>query len=162
MRPQAEWKVRIQMRRAVSPSRRSRRSRISFAARFVNVIARISFGSAPTALIRCATRWVSTRVFPEPAPAMTSSGPSVERTASRWAGFSPSRNASVGATAMRPTLARRVAGTAAREDRELGVARVELLGAELLGRETHHEGDRGERVPVAGHLDLAARAPAPQ
>ncbi len=83
--------MRIQIARATGPSMVVRRSRISPAALFVNVIARISFGFTPTAVIRCATRWVSTRVFPEPAPAITSSGPSVCRTASRWAGFRPAR-----------------------------------------------------------------------
>ena len=34
-------------------------------------------------------RWVNTRVLPEPAPAITSKGPSVWVTASRWAGLSP-------------------------------------------------------------------------
>ena len=87
MRPQAEWKVRIQIARATGPSIVISRSRISPAALFVNVIARISFGLTPIAVIRWATRCVSTRVFPEPAPAITSSGPSVCRTASRWAGF---------------------------------------------------------------------------
>ena len=44
IRPQAAWKVRIQIARACRPSICSRRSRISPAALFVNVIARISFG----------------------------------------------------------------------------------------------------------------------
>ena len=35
-------------------------------------------------------RWVRTRVLPEPAPAMTSSGPSSWMTASRWTGLRPS------------------------------------------------------------------------
>src|SRR5580765_5919668 len=91
MRPHAEWNVRIQIARATGPSMRSRRSRISPAALFVNVIARISFGFTPQAAIRCATRYVSTRVLPEPAPAITSSGPSVVRTASRWASFRSAR-----------------------------------------------------------------------
>ena len=38
----------------------------------------------------CAMRNVSTRVLPEPAPASTSSGPSVVSTASRCAGLSES------------------------------------------------------------------------
>src|SRR5262245_36516194 len=42
--------------------------------------------------MRWATRWVSTRVFPLPAPASTRSGPSVVRTASRWGGFKASIN----------------------------------------------------------------------
>ena len=91
MRPQAAWKVRIQIARAVCPSIRSSRSRISPAALFVNVIARISFGFTPHARMRCATRYVRTRVFPEPAPATTRSGPSVASTASRWASFRSAR-----------------------------------------------------------------------
>ena len=83
IRPQAAWNVRIQIERAVPPSRPSSRVRISPAALFVNVIARISWGLTPQASIRCATRYVSTRVLPEPAPATTSSGPSVASTASR-------------------------------------------------------------------------------
>src|SRR6266545_2401641 len=38
-------------------------------------------------------RVVITRVLPVPAPARTSSGPSVVETASRWAGFSDARRA---------------------------------------------------------------------
>ncbi len=83
-----------------------RRSRISPAALFVKVIARISFGFTPTAEIRCATRWVSTRVLPEPAPAITSNGPSVCSTASRCGGFRLARYCSGEATAdTRPMLA---------------------------------------------------------
>ena len=52
-------------------------------------MARISNGETPRSRIRWAMRWVSTRVLPEPAPAMTSSGPSSCTTASRWTGFSP-------------------------------------------------------------------------
>src|SRR3989440_11763310 len=105
MRPQAAWKVRIQIARATGPSRSSSRERISPAALFVNVIARISFGFTPQALIRCATRWVRTRVFPEPAPAITSSGPSVVSTASCWTGFRSARYSFGFATAMPPMLA---------------------------------------------------------
>jgi len=81
----------IQIARAIGPRSRVTRSFISFAALLVKVIARISFGFAPTAASRCATRCVSTRVLPEPAPAITSSGPSVVMTASRWAGFRSAR-----------------------------------------------------------------------
>src|SRR5213592_4217563 len=105
MRPHAAWKVRIHRPRPLAPSRRCRRSRISPAALFVKVMARISFGFAPTALIRWATRYVSTRVLPEPAPAMTSRGPSVARTASRCGGLRSARYCSGDATAMRPMLA---------------------------------------------------------
>jgi hypothetical protein len=50
-------------RRAISPE-----------ARRVKVISRIRRGSAPLT-IRCATRWASVLVFPDPAPAMTRSAP---------------------------------------------------------------------------------------
>jgi hypothetical protein len=53
------------------------------AALLVKVMARISFGCTPCAASRWATRWVRTRVFPEPAPAITSTGPSTVNTASR-------------------------------------------------------------------------------
>src|SRR3954452_19389059 len=109
MRPQQAWKVRIHSPRPLSPSSRCNRSLISPAALFVKVMARISFAFAPTALIRWATRYVRTRVFPEPAPAITSSGPSVARTASRWGGLRSARYCSGDATAMRPMLAARQA-----------------------------------------------------
>src|SRR4051795_3205806 len=102
MRPHAEWKVRIQIARTIGPTVRSIRSRISAAALFVNVIARISFGFTPAAASRCATRKVRTRVLPEPAPATTSSGPSVVSTASRWAGLRSARYVSGWATGTRP------------------------------------------------------------
>src|SRR3954447_17141103 len=105
MRPHAAWNVRIQIARAIGPSIRSRRSRISPAALFVNVIARISFGFTPCVASRCATRCVRTRVLPEPAPAITSSGPSVVRTASRWAGFRSARYCSGVVTAICAMLA---------------------------------------------------------
>src|SRR5437763_2791378 len=105
MRPHAAWNVRTQRPRDFGPRRSSSRSLISPAALFVNVIARISLGFAPTALIRCATRYVRTRVLPEPAPAITSSGPSVASTASRWAGLRSARYCSGEATAIRPMLA---------------------------------------------------------
>ena len=91
MRPHAAWNVITQDARAGGPTRSVTRSRISAAALFVNVIARISGGFTPTARSRCAIRRVRTRVLPEPAPAITSSGPSVVSTASRWAGFRSSR-----------------------------------------------------------------------
>jgi hypothetical protein len=53
---------------------RSTRFVISEAAWRENVISRMRRGSAPLT-IRCATRWASVLVLPDPAPAMTSSGP---------------------------------------------------------------------------------------
>ena len=83
MRAQAEWKVITHIARARPPTSASTRSRISFAALLVKVIARISLGRAWPVPTRCAMRWVSTRVLPEPAPARISSGPSPCTTASR-------------------------------------------------------------------------------
>src|SRR5213075_3118579 len=55
---------------------------ISPAALLVNVIAKIELGTIPSES-RYATRRVITRVFPDPAPAMISSGPSTWVTAAR-------------------------------------------------------------------------------
>src|SRR6185312_13254970 len=134
MRPQAEWNVRIQSPRPAPPSMSSRRSRISPAALFVKVIARISCGLMPCALIRCATRCVRTRVLPEPAPATTSIGPSVVSTASRWAGFRSARYCSGDATAISAMLAvvkvfatRRYPGPAFDELGDVEVAPLDAL-----------------------------------
>ena len=88
MRTQSAWKVEISgvaLRRRL-PSRTIARSFISRAALFVNVTARMRSGR-----IRCrissAMRNVMTRVFPEPAPASTRSGPLRVLTASRCAGL---------------------------------------------------------------------------
>ena len=72
--------------RAAPPSSFWARSRISAAALFVNVTAAMARGSTPPRT-RCASRWVMTRVLPEPAPARTSSGPFGWRTASRCSGL---------------------------------------------------------------------------
>src|SRR5512145_2507367 len=94
MRTQVEWKVESQTPSASGPSSFATRSRISPAALFVKVTARIASGAMPHTPISQATRLVSTRVFPLPAPASTRSGPSVAWTASRCSGFRPSRSAS--------------------------------------------------------------------
>ena len=93
MRTHAEWKVEIHMPSAACPTRWRTRSRISPAALFVNVIARIWLGHASRVSSREAMRRVSTLVLPEPAPAtMSSAGPRYS-TASRWRGLSPSSSA---------------------------------------------------------------------
>ena len=56
---------------------------ISSAALLVKVMARISHGRASPVAMRWATRWVSTRVLPDPAPATTSNGPPRWTTARR-------------------------------------------------------------------------------
>ena len=60
---------------ATGPTRAATRSFISPAALFVKVIAKISYGATPRRAIKYAILRVSTRVFPEPAPATTKSGP---------------------------------------------------------------------------------------
>ena len=77
------------MRRATPPTSAATRSFISAAALFVNVIARIENGDASRSAIRYASRCVSTRVLPDPAPAITSTGPTGSVTASRCAGLRP-------------------------------------------------------------------------
>ena len=72
MRTHAEWNVEIHMPSARAADERGTRSRISPAALFVKVIARIWLGHASRAASRPAMRRVSTLVLPEPAPATIS------------------------------------------------------------------------------------------
>src|SRR5215211_5585182 len=92
MRAQKAWKVETHILRESGPTRRATRSFISPAALLVKVIARTSSGAASPWSRMKATRCVSTRVFPLPAPARMSSGPSVCSTASSWVGFRDSSN----------------------------------------------------------------------
>ena len=86
-----EWNVPIQMRRAcLSPTIAAMRSFISPAAFLVKVRARMRSGGTPRD-IKYAIREVRTRVFPEPAPAIISSGPSVHLTAASCSGFKSSK-----------------------------------------------------------------------
>ena len=81
------WKVPILMYCALlSPAIAFILWRISFAALFVKVSARMFHGMMPFSS-RYATLYVSTRVFPEPAPAITSDGPSQYSTAALWLSF---------------------------------------------------------------------------
>ena len=82
-----EWKVPIQIFRACrSPTIRAMRSFISPAAFLVKVSERIRSGGIPFS-IRYAILEVSTRVFPEPAPATINIGPSIHSTAFFCSGF---------------------------------------------------------------------------
>ena len=65
------------------------RSRISWAARRVNVMARNCRAGRPSSVTWWAIRWVSVRVLPVPGPAMISSGPAAVA-AARWSGSRPS------------------------------------------------------------------------
>src|SRR5919201_1119039 len=89
MRTQAEWKVDTHIALTTGPTRWRRRSCISLAALLVKVMASTAVGGTRLSLTRWATRWVRTRVLPDPAPATIRVGPSVVSTASRWASFSP-------------------------------------------------------------------------
>src|SRR5690606_32976262 len=82
------WKVQIVRPSPASPlSRRATRSRISRADLLVKVIAAIRFAGIRPLPTRCAIFSTITRVLPLPAPASTSRGPSVWRTAWDWAGL---------------------------------------------------------------------------
>src|SRR5579884_2256394 len=94
MRAHAEWNVDTHIRDATGPTSAPTRSFISPAALFVNVIASRPNGDTRRCATRYAIRCVRTRVLPEPAPAMTSIGPSGATTASCWTGFSPASSAS--------------------------------------------------------------------
>src|SRR5262245_24050220 len=94
MREHAEWNVLTHIRRATGPTSEATRSFISPAALLVNVMARRPNGETRFDAIRYATRRVSTRVLPEPAPATTRIGPSGALAASRCTGLSPSRSCS--------------------------------------------------------------------
>ena len=86
------WKVPSQgMPSATGPASSATRSFISRAALLVKVTARMSHALARPVPIIWAMRVVNTRVFPVPAPARTSTGPSIASTASRCSGFSASR-----------------------------------------------------------------------
>src|SRR5208282_2453986 len=92
-RTQNEWKVEITGLATLNPPTSfSTRSAISDEALLVKVTARIDSGITPIFSIRQAIRNVMTRVFPLPAPARMSTGPSVVSTASRCCGFNSSRN----------------------------------------------------------------------
>src|SRR6478736_404111 len=82
------WKVPTHMPPPDTPSSFSMRWRISAAALLVKVTARMLCGAAPKVVTAQATRCVSTRVLPLPAPASTSVAPSGAVTAARCSSFS--------------------------------------------------------------------------
>src|SRR5687767_8892030 len=111
-RAEVAWKVPTQSAaEAAGPTRARIRSVISLAALLVKVKARMPEAGTPPSPRRWAIRRVSTRVLPEPAPAMTRSGPSPWVTAACWA--------SLRSVATVVTLARRL---------ELGGQREVVLG----------------------------------
>ena len=90
IRTQAEWKVETHILSEPWPTIALMRSRISPAALFVKVMARMFQGFTPFSSIKYAVLWVNTRVFPEPAPARIKRGPSVFKTASFCGSFNVS------------------------------------------------------------------------
>src|SRR5215472_5520034 len=181
IRAQAEWKVETHMRCATGPTRPATRSFISPAALFVNVMARRPNGETRFVAIRYATRWVSTRVLPEPAPATMSSGPSGAVAASRWTGFRPARSASTSGSAAgatgasvsgmtEPSYRRASTGPALRSRRDAqqpGAGRVEHQGERAGARVAPgpvvgdpHRGQAGVGG-VGAARDPAEAAPAP-
>src|SRR3954451_21007485 len=125
MREHIEWNVETHMRCAIGPTSSATRDFISPAALLVNVIAASPNGDARCSAIRYAIRCVSTRVLPEPAPAMTMIGPSGADAASRWTGLRPSSTASAEITpaSYACSVARRRCSVA----RRVGL-QLELLG----------------------------------
>src|ERR1700730_17717068 len=96
-RAHSEWNVDSQGCAGGTPARKSKsetRFRISSAALFVKVTARIASAGEPLAM-RLAIRNVMARVLPVPAPARISTGPSVVSAACRCSGFSSSRRVSI-------------------------------------------------------------------
>ncbi len=92
IRAAMEWKVPTQgIPSAAGPIICTSRCRISAAALFVKVTARISDGQARLVASTCASRAVSARVLPVPAPASTRTAPSSTVAASYCGGFSPAR-----------------------------------------------------------------------
>ena len=90
-----EWKLWIGMRAACFGSRAARRCCISAAARRVNVMARHVSGAAPAPVTRCAIRWVSVRVLPDPGPATISNGPRTIEAAARCSASRAARMSAV-------------------------------------------------------------------
>ena len=86
------WNVPIHNGALGTPSSVSMRPRISPAALLVNVTARMPCGETFSTCTSQATRCVSTRVLPLPAPASTSVGASGAVTAARCASLRPPTN----------------------------------------------------------------------
>ena len=89
IRTHIAWNVDTHISFASGPTRADTRSFISLAALLVKVIAKIFQGFTSFSLKIYAMRWVKTRVFPLPAPAIINSGPSVCSTASFCRSLSP-------------------------------------------------------------------------
>src|SRR3954452_6279626 len=152
MRTQAEWKVLTHIFFATGPTSASTRWRISSAALLVKVMARMRKGLTPSSLIRWAMRCVSTRVFPDPAPATTSRGPWPCTTASSWSGFRPSAGTGiVDPSYGRGVTAIREPGSAQRLERRQEIGPVATqFGPVGRGQRLDH------RLPAAGERQALA------
>jgi hypothetical protein len=98
IRSPSPWKVVTSIRRASPGTRSSSRSWSSAAARRVKVIARHRSAGMARSSTRCASRWVSVRVFPVPGPATTSSGPGPAPAAPRCSGSNPPSTPATGSS----------------------------------------------------------------
>src|SRR5215469_5140297 len=83
-----EWNVPTHSPCALSPTSACSRERSSPAALFVKVTAKMRCAGARSVASKCATRWVSTRVLPLPAPAKIKTAPSVCDAAARCSSLS--------------------------------------------------------------------------
>ncbi len=147
-----EWKVPSHCMPSTTPPMRSpTRVFISRAALLVKVTARICQGLARPVPSRWAMRVVSTRVLPVPAPASTSTGPSVASTASRCSGFSLSSHgvprAPMARAAMPPGCGEGVPCAAGGEAGWVGSSAPDgplsmRLAGSVIGPGDYHESER--------------------
>ena len=165
IRAQRLWKVPIATSRADSPIISCRRSRISAAALFVKVTARIFHGATPSCWISQAMRWVMTRVFPEPAPASTRSGPAVVVTARRCASFSGARMRSSTALSASPESGARAGVERSAGDGSPVGSRGRLTRVFYRPPPSAHEKRRGPSAPprvLFTRCEVGTRSPSPR
>src|SRR5687768_52156 len=137
------WKVPIQSPVGSRSSRVATRCFISAAALLVKVTAKIRSGGTPCSSSSTASRVMRTRVFPEPAPASTSSGPFRWATASRCSAFrvrAQSRPVAPAVISARPKPVRSQIGPEDRGNPDRAVGGLVVLQD---GRDGPGEGDSG-------------------
>src|SRR5262249_9132014 len=126
IRTHIEWNVLTHIDRARGLTSAVTRSFISPAALLVNVIASTWPGRTSRSASRYATRYVSTRVLPDPAPATMSSGLPWWTTALRCCGFSPSSRVSTSVLMVPASLRARTDGATARHGTPRPLSRDDL------------------------------------
>ena len=158
MRRQAEWKVETHIFSAGGPTRSATRVRISPAALLVKVMARMPHGGASPVASRWAMRRVSTRVLPEPAPAMIRSGPPRCSTAARC-GRVRSSTSAAGRPAKAPV---EVAVLRLRRRRRPSSAALDRLASLFLGDVSGGRGGGRRTHVLVGHVEQACVLAAPR